>query len=157
MDASFIAHYINSVRTVFATMVRMDVRFGDPRACSVAQSFDISGIIGMSGDIAGSVALRMNNAVAQAVVGRFAGLSCGVEEPDFLDAMGELVNIVSGAAKANFDGKNVSISTPSVVVGAGHKIACPARTTCVTLPCLLECGEFVLDIAIREHAPAKAA
>ena len=157
MDARYIAHYVESVRAVFSSMVQMPVRFGDPKVRTAAQSYDISGIIGMSGDVVGSVSLRMNEAVARAVVGKFAGLSCGIDEPDFLDAMGELVNMVSGAAKAKFEGKNVSISTPSVVVGAGHRIACPVRTTCVSLPCVLECGEFSLDIAIREEGLAQAA
>ncbi|HYD00536.1 MAG TPA: chemotaxis protein CheX, partial [Phycisphaerales bacterium] len=92
------------------------------------------------------------------VIGKFAGSDYPMESADFADALGEIVNMISGAAKAKFDGKSVSISTPSVVVGTGHTIARPSRTVCISLPCKVYCGEFSIDIAIREEVQnAKAA
>lgn len=151
LNTQYIVPFAESVRTVFATMMQLDVKVAETQSHLVSANYDISAIIGMSGDVVGSVALRMSEQVAKAVVGKFAGLQCEIEHPDFVDAMGELVNMVAGAAKAKFEGKDVSISTPAVVVGSGHRMACPANALCVTLPCELEIGTFAIDLAIREQ------
>ena len=70
------------------------------------------------------------------------------------DAVGELVNMISGAAKAKFEGKNVSISCPSVVIGKGHKVAQPSDAVCITIPFDCPAGQFSVEIAIKS---AKAA
>lgn len=149
-DANYVGHFKSSIRMVFDTMIQMDLVIGDPGACSLAHAYDISGIVGFSGDITGTVAVRLSEGVAKAMVGAFAGIACELDSPDFLDAVGEIVNMIAGAAKSKFEGREVSISTPSVVVGSGHRVASPARTTCMTIPCRLSCGEFSVDVAIRD-------
>jgi chemotaxis protein CheX len=146
----YINPFVEAVRSVFSTMIHIDVTLGKPHLSKGAPQYDISGIIGMSGDVVGSVALRMPAPVAKVVVGKFAGSDYPVASPDFADALGEIVNMISGAAKAKFEGKNVSISTPSVVVGAGHTISQPTRSACISLPCEVYCGVFSIDISIRE-------
>jgi chemotaxis protein CheX len=157
MDSTYVEPFTHSVRAVFETMVRMPVTFGTPSPSRLDSGYDISGVIGLSGDLVGMAAMRMTERVAIAVVEKFAGVRCEPDSPDFLDAVGELVNLVVGSAKAKFEGKNVNISTPSVVLGSGHRIACRANTQCVTLPCVLESGEFSIDIAIREEGITRQA
>ncbi len=154
MDASFIKPFIESTKAVFSTMLASEVTFGRPHMVESPPRFDVSGIIGMSGDVVGSVVLSFPTPVAKVVVGKFAGSELPVESDDFADAVGELVNMISGAAKAKFDGKKVSISTPSVVVGPGHTVARPTNTVCISLPCKVYCGEFSIDVAIRTEAAA---
>lgn len=151
MDVRYINPFVEAVRSVFATMIHVDVTVGKPYIADFLPRYDISGIIGMSGDVVGSVVLSFSAPVAKVVIGKFAGCDLSVTSPDFADALGEVVNIISGAAKAKFEGKNVSISTPSVVVGPGHTIARATRTICISLPCKVYCGEFSIDIAIREE------
>jgi chemotaxis protein CheX len=158
MDVRYINPFIEAVQSVFKTMIQIDVTLGTPRLSDALPKHDISGIIGMSGDVVGSIVLSFPAPVAKIVIGKFACSDYPVDSPDFADALGEIVNMISGAAKAKFDGKNVSISTPSVVVGTGHTIARPSRTVCISLPCKVYCGEFTIDIAIREEgAEVKAA
>ncbi len=158
MDVRYINPFLEAVRSVFATMIHIDVTMGQPLITDVLPRYDISGVIGMTGDVVGSVVLGFPSPVARVVVGKFAGSDYALESADFADALGEIVNMVSGAAKAKFEGRNVSISTPSVVVGPGHTIARPARSACISLPCRAYCGEFCLDIAIREDVkPSKSA
>ncbi len=153
MDVRYINPFIDAVRTVFATMIHMDVSLGKPRLAEGVARHDVSGIIGMSGDVVGSIVVNFPIGVARVVIAKFAGADIPPENPDFADALGEVVNMISGAAKAKFDGKAVSISTPSVVIGNGHTVAMPARTVCISLPCRIDCGEFTIDIAIREESP----
>lgn len=151
MDATYIKPFIEAVRFVFSTMMKLDVRLGKPFLTPTLPRHDVSGIIGMSGDVVGSVVLSFPTEVARTTISKFVGSPCEVGSADFADALGELVNMISGSAKAKFEGKHVSISTPSVVVGPGHTIARPSGTVCVSLPCSSENGEFSIDIAIREE------
>ncbi|MEO1510713.1 MAG: chemotaxis protein CheX, partial [Planctomycetota bacterium] len=72
--------------------------------------------------------------------------------------VGELVNMVSGGAKALFpSNKAVSISTPNVVVGAGHHIARAKDIPCVAIPCQSDCGDFTIEVGLRDNHEAAGA
>lgn len=152
MDVRYINPFIEAVPSVFATMVHIDVTLGKPQVTEAQPKYDVSGIIGMSGDVVGSIVLRFPTPVARVIIGKFAGSDCPVESADFADALGKIVGMICDAAKAKFEGKTVGVSSPSVVVGPGHTIARPTQTTCISLPCKAYCGEFCIDIAIREEA-----
>lgn len=160
MDTSFLVPFISSIQNVFATMMQLQVTIGDPRLKSPGEtsSFDVSGIIGMSGDVVGTIVLSFPTATAESIVQLFTGTKQTVEHPDFADAIGELVNMVSGNAKGQFSGKKkVSISCPSVVIGKHHAIAGQKDIPCVIIPCSTDCGELVIEVSIRgTEAPAGA-
>lgn len=156
MDAAYITPFIASIQNVFATMMQLKVTIGDPHIKNDQHTtYDISGIIGMSGDVVGSVVVSFPENTATACVALFSGTQLETNNPDFADAIGELVNMISGGAKGMFQGKKkVSISCPSVVVGKGHTVARQKDTPCVVIPCITDCGELVIEIAIRETQAA---
>ncbi len=151
MDVKYINPFIEAARAVFSTMLQLEVAIGKPYLAKTLPRHEVSGIIGMSGDVTGSIVLSFPEAVATAVVAKFSQSEPPIGSADFSDALGEIVNMISGAAKAKFVGKNVSISIPSIVTGKGHVITRPANTVCISLPCKLCYGEFSIDIAIREN------
>ena len=120
-------------------------------------SHDVSGIIAMSGDFQGTVVLSMPSDTALAVVSLFTGEKFDTDSADFADAVGEIINMVCGNAKASFQRKNVSISCPSVVVGSKHRVAGQSDIPCVIIPCNTDCGELNLEISIRPVAAEAAA
>ncbi|MBX3373724.1 MAG: chemotaxis protein CheX [Phycisphaeraceae bacterium] len=152
MDAAYINPFIDATQRVFRSMLDLDVATGTPAMCRSLPQFDVSGIIGMSGDVIGCVVLSLPLTVARPVVGRLLGTEVSHTCEDFADAVGELVNMISGAAKAQFDGKEVSISCPSIIIGRGHHVARPSNTVCVSIPCEVYCGSFSVDLAIRPIA-----
>ena len=156
MDAGYITPFVKSIQNVFSTMLQLPVTVQDAQLKQdTTPTHDVSGIIGMSGDMVGTVILSFQRETAESIVALFSGekLSCG--SADFADAVGELVNMVSGGAKALFaDTKDVSISCPSVVVGKDHGVALPSDVPCVVIPCETDCGEFVIEVAIREAGKA---
>jgi len=155
MDAKYIAPFIASVENVFTTMLQLPVEIGEPIvSADVKSTYDVSGVIAMSGDVTGSVVLSFPLSAARRVVALFCGSDLSEQSPDFADAIGELVNMVAGGAKAKFDGKIVSINCPSVVVGAKHTINIPSDTPVVRIPFATDCGGFSVDIAIKESASA---
>lgn len=158
MDPAFITPFISSIQNVFSTMMQLRVDIGTPGIKKdPSPTYDVSGIIGMSGDVIGSVTLSFPMTTAKNVVALFAGSAVEPGTPDFADAIGELVNMVSGNAKAQFTGgKKVSISCPSVVVGSNHLVARQKDVPCITIPCKTDCGDLVIEIVIREVASAGA-
>lgn len=158
MNPSYITPFVSSIKNVFSTMLQLDVQVGEPRLKQGREpTHDVSGIIGMSGDVTGNVTLSFEQDAAEAVVALFCGQKLDPSSADFIDAVGELVNMVSGNAKAKFpDAKRVSISCPSVIVGKGHTIAAQSDIPCVIIPCNTDCGGLVIEVAVRE-APAERA
>jgi chemotaxis protein CheX len=159
MDPAFITPFISSIQNVFSTMLQLKVDIGDPYIKKdPAQHYDVSGIIGMSGDVVGSVVLSFPLDAARRMVALFAGADMDPANPDFADAVGELVNMVSGNAKGQFGGnRKVQISCPSVVVGKDHTVGRQKDTPCVVIPCRTDCGEVVIEVAIRAAAAGQAA
>ena len=157
MDATYITPFIASVQNVFSTMLNLPVEVGEPDIkTDPAPSFDVSGIIGMSGDVAGSVVLSFPMNTAARVVATFAGQEMGPKDQDFSDAVGELVNMVCGGAKGMFQNKKVSISCPNVVIGTGHTVARLKDVPTVVIPCSTDCGQFVIEVTIQDRAVAGA-
>jgi len=155
MDPGYIKAFVSSIQNVFTTMFQLQVSIGAPYVKGdPSPKYDVSGIIGMSGDVSGSVVLSFPTDTAGGIVALFTGTKLEVGTADFADAIGELVNMVSGGAKAQFKDKRVSISCPSVVIGVGHILARQSDVPCIVIPCTTDCGEFSLEIAIRENAAA---
>ena len=159
MDATYIRPFISSIQNVFSTMLQLPVTVGEPRLKrGEERENDVSGIIGMSGDVTGNVVLSFRQDTAEAVVALFCGQKLALSSPDFADAIGELVNMVSGGAKALFKDRKVSISCPSVVIGPNHQVQRPSDIPCVVIPCTTDCGEVRIEVSIKERAnPANAA
>lgn len=151
MDANMITPFVNSIQNVFSTMFQLPVHIGEPRIkANRKATHDVSGIIGVSGEMVGTIVLSMPSDAAQSIVTLFTGTEFPTDSDDFADAVGELVNMISGNAKAEFQRKGVSITCPSVVIGEGHTIAVQSGTPCVLIPCTTDCGEVVLEVALRE-------
>lgn len=130
-------------------MLQLPVSVGTPGIKSTSTpTYDVSGIIGMTGDVEGTVVLSFPTATAERAVALFTGMELSADHEDFADAIGELVNMVSGGAKAQFDGKQVGISTPTVVVGSGHNVYGRKSMTCIEIPCTCDIGEFNVEVSL---------
>lgn len=158
MDPTFIVPFIKSAKNVFETMFQMPLECGTPSIKTDAgASHDVSAIIGFTGEVDGAVVLSFPEAIARRIVTLFVGSEVTSKE-DLSDAVGELVNMVAGGAKAQFTSKKVSISCPSVVIGAGHVVHGKKEMTTVVIPASCDCGAFTIEIAIKAAAsPAGAA
>ena len=157
MDSTYVMPFVNSVQNVFETMLQLPIQVGPPELKrSGDPTHDVSGIIGMSGDVEGTVVLSFPTATAERVVSLFTGEEMSQGHNDFADAVGELVNMVSGGAKAQFAGKDVSISCPSVVIGNDHVVFGRKDVVCVTMQCSSDCGDFNLEVSFRKQGGAMA-
>ena len=158
MDSQFILPFIDSVTNVFETMLQLPVQVGAPSLKPADSAMlDVSGIIGMSGDVEGTIVLGFPVATAERAVAVFTGCDLDSKHPDFADAVGELVNMVSGGAKAKFQNRTVSITCPSVIVGQHHTVAGRKDMPTIHIPCESDLGTFSVDVSLRDAMAKEAA
>ena len=158
MDPKFVTAFIKSISNVFSTMLQLPVEVGEPTIKTGDEHpYDVSGIIGMSGEVVGSVVLSFPRDTAERIVAIFTGEQMSIDSDDFPDAIGELVNMVAGGAKGMFGGHEVNISCPSVIVGKDHAVSRLKGVPCVLIPCSTDCGEVVIEIAIQDRKQGKGA
>lgn len=157
MRASHINCFIAAVQNVFKTMLDTDVTVSKPRLKTDNNTaHDVTGIISLSGDVAGAVALDFPMATACAAVEAFSGTRYHHVCDEFSDAIGELANMVSGNAKKDLTGLNVSISIPTVVVGQNHRLGRNPLGPWIVLDCASVLGDFSLEVCVLEVAAVQA-
>ena len=158
MDAQYINPFIKSVCNTFSTMCGLDVTVGKPGLKVTKEPFsDVSSVIGFSGGATGSVVLHFRFDMASKVATAFAGADITPEHEDFADALGELANMVAGGAKSHFEGLNISISLPSVIVGANHSVFGTSLSQRLLIPCSTEVGEFHVEVGMVIEKPGAGA
>lgn len=152
MDVRLINPFVASVKDVFKTMLSTDVLISKPILKAGNESnADVSAVIGLSGDAVGSVVLSFPMLTATRTASKFSGVDMGQRHENFADALGELANMVAGAAKAKLDGLSVSISLPNVIVGREHVVAVSRTTPRLSLPCDSSLGRFCVEVALTVH------
>ncbi len=150
IDPKLVAAFVDSTENILSIMANVECRIGTPYFKTSKQpTYDVSGIVGFSGDVAGSVVVSFNEDTAIVVVEAFAGEKLDVKSEDFADAIGELCNMIAGNAKKHF-GLNAYISIPSVIVGSGHTVARLKDTPCIVIPCTTKHGEFAVEVNIKQ-------
>ncbi len=160
MDVNYINPFVMAVQNVFRTMLSVDVKIGKPYVkTQETASADVSAIIGFSGDAAGCVVISFPRLVATKTASTFGGAELGEDHPDFADALGELANMVAGNAKKDFEGVDISISLPSVVIGTHHKISRSSMAPRLVIPCETMLGPFYVEVGMRleKEVPVAAA
>ena len=151
-----IVPFIKSTKNIFEMMLQLDVSIGEPSVKKESQpSYDVSGIISFSGDLTGSVVLSFPWDTAQRVVTLFTGMEITTDQREELsDAVGELVNMIAGSAKAQFEGKNISISCPNMVLGDNHTVQAASDSVGVVIPCESDCGGFSVEVSSKASGSA---
>ncbi|MEI7636446.1 MAG: chemotaxis protein CheX, partial [Syntrophus sp. (in: bacteria)] len=112
---------------------------------------DVSGIIGITGDAIGSLAISFSESCICNVVGRMLGETFTVINHDVLDAVGELTNMISGVSRTQMEKKGMTVfaAIPSVVFGANHTINHILKSPSIVIPFTSPSGPFFVDVCIR--------
>ncbi|MGB5984703.1 MAG: chemotaxis protein CheX [Desulfobacterales bacterium] len=149
MDVKYINPFLSAIHNIFSTMIDVPFTIEKPGMKNgSAPDFEISGIIGLSGDVSGVVVINLSEAIALQLASCLLGEEIQELDEDCTDAIGEIANMVAGNAKNNFPNPDTSISVPSVVIGK-HKIKYPTGIPIITIPCKTDRGAFIVDIALK--------
>lgn len=142
--------FITSTMETFEKMIGMQAKPGKPQLKKGSGSdYDITGIIGISGGAKGMVSLSFPKASAIAITNKFVGIESQDLNKDVVDAIGELANIVAGYAKRGLSEFNISISLPSVILGAGHQVMEPKDVFSFIVPFETQAGGFHLAVSLK--------
>lgn len=115
-------------------------------------TYDISAIIGLTGDTSGSVILSFPADLACRIAGNMLMEEVPEMNQAVEDAIGEIGNIVVGDARRLLiqDGFSLNISVPTVVVGKGHKISRSGDIPCIAIPFRTPFGEFEVNVGLKD-------
>jgi chemotaxis protein CheX len=114
--------------------------------------FDISGLIGLTGEAVGSIAFSLPKQTALKMVSKFIGEEVLGLSADTRDAIGELTNIIAGRVKKIFYEKNIrmKISVPNIIVGKEHTISSAKGIPTIVIPFESELGNFAIQVSIKK-------
>ena len=115
-------------------------------------TYDISAIIGLTGETSGSIIISMPATLACKIASNMLMEEITSMNKNVEDAIGEIGNIVVGDARRSLiqDGFSLSISIPTVVIGSGHKISRSGDVPCIAIPFTTDFGDFEVNVGLRE-------
>ena len=121
------------------------------RAADAAAGRAVCCEIECTGELAGTVVLTFEPGAAEMLARTFTGLPLACGTPDFADAVGELGNMLVGAAKARLP-HEARISTPNVSMRPAGR---PPPSHCgasgwIAIPCRTPAGDLEVAIDLRD-------
>jgi chemotaxis protein CheX len=151
LDLSLILPFVNSTINVCTTMLNLKPEISKPHLKEDAHTtYDVSGVIGFSGEIVGSMVVSFQQETARLLVNALAGMKVEPNSADFIDAIGELANMIAGNAKKDL-GLLANIAVPSVIIGHGHIVGRLSGVPCIVIPCKTSAGAFAVEINIKPN------
>lgn len=152
MDVELAKPFIKAAVDVLSTMAMITPEAGRPyvKKNNVAQG-DVTGLVGFTGERSGSVSITFDKALAVTIVKNMLGEDVQNIIEDVKDAVGELVNMVSGQARAGLSQQGYSFqgSTPTVIMGDGHTISHVSSGPIMAIPFTAASGEFTIEFCIE--------
>ncbi|MGE5343645.1 MAG: chemotaxis protein CheX [Candidatus Omnitrophota bacterium] len=153
MDIKYINPFIESVLNNLEQMAALKAEKMNLSVSKDAKTAaEISGIIGLSGNVKGSAVISFSKPVALAVASAMFMEELKELNDDVKDAIGEFANIVVGNARNKLvdDGLDVTMSTPTIIVGRDHEISHPHNIPFLVIPFKTDIGGFQINIGIKE-------
>jgi chemotaxis protein CheX len=152
MDVKYINPFLNGTIEVLKKMAFIDASPGKPSIKKSETAMgDVSGIIGITGDAIGSLALSFSESCICRIVSNMLGEEFKDVSRDIIDATGEITNMISGASRTRMEkmGLVLYAAIPTVVHGKDHTITHILRSPSIVIPFSTPAGSFVVDICIK--------
>ncbi len=150
MDPQHAQSFQTAVKEVLSTMLGLQAEVNGPLDHEDELQTEVAAVIGLSGDVTGSVTITFPELTALRLVQRFAGVEMRITDEDFADAIGELLNMIAGSAKSRLAGAKSALSLPQVMVGSQLHLLGATRQEAVAFRCETDCGPFHLALGLRQ-------
>jgi chemotaxis protein CheX len=154
VEVRFINPFLEGTISVLNTMAFIKPKAGKPYLKKGSNAIgDISGIIGLTGPIKGSLALSFSEQCIVKIVSNMLGEEIKTINGDIKDAVGEITNMVSGAARKKLEeeGLKLSAAIPTVVSGKQHSISHVLGGPSIVIPFETADGPFVVDVCMGKE------
>lgn len=152
MNVKYINPFVSATQKVFETFLQCPAVPGKPFLYdrnAEGGSWDISGIIGLAGEILGVVVISFPKILALKLVSGLEGKEIKIMDDTVVDMVGEIVNIIAGNAKRDLEEHQIAISLPTVVRGQRHSFPGLSGTPLVAIPFKSEKGDFLLLVSMK--------
>ncbi len=147
IDIDYINPVIAGLEKTFQTMLQCNVeRLGLGLMENNLALHPISGIIGISGKGVGTVVLSLSESVALKAASTMLMAELSEIDDEVMDAVGEITNMVCGAAKARLEQFHLSMSLPNVLSGTNCRLHFPQNARPISIPFKCAWGELALQI-----------
>ena len=147
----YVNPFIRSTIAVYRTMLNCEIQQGEAvRNEHFQPQHDISGVIGLTGDVSGTVILSVSSDVALNATEALLGFRPDAVNEDVVDAVGELTNMIAGGAKTELTSFNMCLALPAVISGANHVVSFGSQVRPVFLPFTTPWGEFSVEVGFVE-------
>jgi len=111
---------------------------------------DVSGIIGFSNALRGTIVISLDREVALSAAEAFIGQRPETIDSDVLDMVGELANMIAGNAKQRIGTAGISLGLPTVVSGSDIRVSFEPGARVEFLSFATPKGPLCVQWAIRE-------
>ncbi len=153
MRAEFINELLNATVTVLETMAQVSPRPGRPfikkKRVSVG---DVTGIIGMAGEngLQGTFAISFSESCILHVVSEMLMEEFTELNDEIRDAVGEITNMISGAARAKLSdmGYHFDMAIPTVIAKKAHTITQVTKAPIIVIPFETDQGGFIAEATL---------
>ena len=151
MKAEFINPFIAATCEVFRTMLSCEAKRGAPTLDRNAlPGRAVSGLIGLSGSYQGMVVFGLGDETAIRVAEILLGDRPDSVNGDVVDAIGEVTNMIAGAAKAKLEEYQLSVGLPTVICGQNQIVSFPTGTRPIALPFTTDLGPICIEVGLVE-------
>ncbi len=154
-QSEMISEYVNpllsATRNVFEMMLGCTpkrVGLTLKQHCRAEQA--VSGVIGLTGRAVGTIVLQLPTNMAIEVLFRMVGTRAETINSEVCDAVGELTNMIAGAAEAQLSHLNLSLSLPTVINGYSYDVSYPSDVVPFCILFESDLGSFVIETGFSQ-------
>ncbi|MEW6265999.1 MAG: chemotaxis protein CheX [Thermodesulfobacteriota bacterium] len=152
MDVRYINPFLTGAVEVLGTMASVALKPQKPYLKQhEASTGDISGIIGVTGSGAmGSISVTFTFDLIQVVMKNMLGDDVSGLDDEVKDAVGELTNQISGAARRHLaqEGLSLQAGIPTVVAGKNHTIKHIVTGPVLVIPFEGPQGKMIVEVSL---------
>jgi chemotaxis protein CheX len=148
LNASDINPFVEAVGTVLETMFGVRPKRNGVKVSGREPNDErLTSMIGITGTMHGCVALCFPPPTALKLASRLLGVELSTVNDEVIDAISEMVNMVTGSAKARFNvDPPLQLGLPTVVEGTGYRVKYPRKSIWLEVPFNSDAGDFSLEV-----------
>jgi chemotaxis protein CheX len=152
MDVNLINPFIEATLHVLSSLAFTQAKAGKPylKKDSLAQG-DVSGIVGLTGETSGTLSVSFSEQSILTIVSNMFGEPIAEINDEVKDAVGEILNIVSGQARQKLESKGRLLkgAIPTVITGKNHTISHITRHPIIAIPFDTDNGGFTIEVCLE--------
>lgn len=154
MQVELVNPFLSATTEVFRTMLSCELSRGQlALKKSHTPEFEVSGLIGLTGKCQGMVVVSLGRETAIRAAETLLAQPVSGLDAQVVDAVGELANMIAGAAKAKLAEYELSVGLPSVICGKNHSINFPSNSKPIVLPFDSPLGPVCVEVGLADVNP----